>query len=286
MKYLTLFLLLISVIAVAQKPAYRIVDKAGKDIDWVAFIDKLATADIVFIGEYHNNPICHWMEYEITSALYAKKDGKLVLGAEMFEADNQMLLDEYITGKIKQSSFEAEAKLWDNYETDYKPLIEFAKEHGLKFVASNIPRRYASMIAGGGFEVLDSLSTEAKKLIATLPIEYDPTVACYKKMLEMGGMGMKHTSENLPKAQAAKDATMAHFILHNMKTGHLFIHYNGSYHSDYSEAIVWYIKKKSPATKTIVVSVSELTNMMNPTTEDLEKGDFTILVPENMTNTY
>lgn len=286
MKYLALLLLLISVNVVAQKPAYRIVDKEGKDITWDAFIDKLAATEIVFIGEYHNNPICHWMEYEITAELYAKKDGKLVLGAEMFEADNQMLLDEYISGKIKQNSFEDEAKLWPNYETDYKPLIEFAKEHGLKFVASNIPRRYASMVAGGGFEVLDSLSADAKKLIAPLPIDYDPNIPCYKKMLEMGGMGMKHTSENLPKAQAAKDATMAYFIMQNMKPGYLFIHYNGSYHSDYSESIVWYIKKNSPATKTIVISVSELTDMMHPTAEDLEKGDFTILVPETMTKTY
>ncbi|PKP05369.1 MAG: iron-regulated protein [Bacteroidetes bacterium HGW-Bacteroidetes-6] len=286
MKYVAFLFLLISISVAAQKPAYRIVDKAGKDVSWDVVVDKLAVADIVFVGEYHNNPICHWMEYEITAALYAKKDGKIILGAEMFESDNQMLLDEYIAGLIKQNSFEDEAKLWNNYETDYKPLVEFAKEHDVKFVASNIPRRYASMVAGGGFEILDTLSVGAKKLIAPLPIEYDPGLPCYKKMLEMGGMGMKHTSENLPKAQAMKDATMAHFILQNMKPGYLFIHFNGSYHSDYSEAIVYYIKKKSPETKTIVISVSELDDIMHPATEDLDKGEYTILVPSTMTKTY
>lgn len=245
----------------------------GKEVGWTSFVDQLASADIVFIGEYHNNPICHWMEYEITAALHEKKNGKIVLGAEMFETDNQLLIDEYLAGKIKQKNFEDEAKLWNNYQTDYKPLIEFAKEKKLTFVASNIPRRYASMVAAGGFEALDSLSADAKKLIATLPMAYDENLNCYKSMMSMGGMGGGHANANLPKAQAAKDATMAHFIMQNMKPGHTFIHYNGSFHSDYSEGIAWYIKKKNPALKVVVISVSEVEDVLKPAPEDLNKGD-------------
>jgi len=286
MKYLSFFLLLFSLSATAQKPAYMLATPTGKEIGWTAFIDQLASADIVFIGEYHNNPICHWMEYEITAALHEKKNGKIVLGAEMIETDNQFLLDEYLSGKIKQKNFEDEAKLWNNYQTDYKPLIEFAKEKKLTFVASNIPRRYASMVAAGGFEALDSLSADAKKLIATLPMAYDENLNCYKSMMSMGGMGGSHANANLPKAQASKDATMAHFILQNMKPGHTFIHYNGSFHSDFHEGIAWYIKKKNPALKIIVISVSEVEDVLNPAPEDLNKGDYTILVPVTMTKTY
>ncbi|MPM46701.1 hypothetical protein SDC9_93407 [bioreactor metagenome] len=241
---------------------------------------------MVFIGEYHNNPICHWMEYEISSALNEKKGGKIILGAEMFESDNQLMLDEYLSGKIKQKNFEDEAKLWNNYQTDYKPLIEFAKEKGLKFVATNIPRRYASVVAAGGFEALDSLSAEAKKFIAPLPITYDENLNCYKSMMSMGGMGSGHANANLPKAQAVKDATMAYFLMQYFKTGYTFIHFNGSYHSDNKEGIVWYVKKKNPALKIVVISVSEVDDVLNPAPEDLNKGDYTILVPANMTKTY
>ena len=62
----------------------------------------------------------------------------------MFETDNQLIIDEYFSDLIKESSFESEVRLWKNYATDYKPLLNFAKQNGLKFVASNIPRRYAS----------------------------------------------------------------------------------------------------------------------------------------------
>src|SRR5665647_527370 len=88
--------------------------------------------------------------------------------------------DRYFAGIIKESSFESEVRLWKNYGTDYKPLLNFAKENDLKFVASNIPRRYASVVAAGGFEALQKVSPEELKFIAPLPVEYDPELACYK----------------------------------------------------------------------------------------------------------
>jgi uncharacterized iron-regulated protein len=286
MKYIFLVLFCISINSFAQKPAYSLVTQSGKEMGWNSFIEQLANADIVFLGEYHNNPICHWLEYEISSALFEKKSGKIIMGAEMFESDNQLILDEYLNGKIKQRNFEEEAKLWNNYKTDYKPLIEFAKEKEVNFIATNIPRRYASMVAAGGFEALESLSPEAKNHIAPLPVDYDENLSCYKNMMNMGGMGGSHANANLPKAQAAKDATMAFFIIKNIKPKYTFIHYNGSYHSDYGEGIAWYIKKKNPALKIVVISVSEVTDILNPAPEDINKGDFTILVPESMTKTY
>ena len=137
----------------------------------------------------------------------------------MFETDNQLLIDEYFADIIKEASFEKEVRLWENYQTDYKPLIRFAKQNGLKFVASNIPRRYASVVASGGFEALRKLSPEALKYIAPLPVEYDPELPCYKEMLSMdaaiGGTMEKKVNENLPKAQAIKDATMAKSVVNS-----------------------------------------------------------------------
>lgn len=100
---------------------------------------------MVFFGELHDNPVAHWLELEITKDIHTDKGKDLILAAEMFETDNQLIIDEYFSDIIKESSFEKEVRLWKNYQTDYKPLISFAKENGLRFVASNIPRRYASI---------------------------------------------------------------------------------------------------------------------------------------------
>jgi len=286
-----LFLLFLSSSLPAQdKPAYKVFTSEGKKADYADILKEAIKADVVFFGELHDNPITHWLELEITKELFAGKGKNLILAAEMFETDNQLLIDEYFTEVIKESSFESEVRLWKNYATDYKPLLNFAKQNGLKFVASNIPRRYASVVASGGFEALQKISPEGLRYIAPLPVEYDPELACYKDMLSMGSsiggtMGGK-VSENLPKAQAIKDATMAKSIVNNWQKGQMVIHYNGSYHSDRHMGIIWYLNKYNPSIKvaTITTALQDDIDKMN----DEQKGmaDFVIVIPSSMTKTY
>jgi uncharacterized iron-regulated protein len=286
-----LFMLALSLQSFSQdKPAYKVYTGDGKKADYEDLLKVAMKADFVFFGELHDNPIAHWLELEITKSLFAEKGEKLTLAAEMFETDNQLLIDEFLGGIIKETSFETEVRLWKNYGTDYKPLMTFAKTNGLKFIASNIPRRYASVVSGGGFEALQKLSPEALKYIAPLPVEYDSTLACYKDMLsmggEIGGTMSKKVSSNLPKAQAIKDATMANSIVNNWKKGQTVIHYNGSYHSDRYMGIIWYLNKYNPSVKvaTITTVLQDDINKM----EDDNKGqaDFVIVIPSSMTRTY
>src|SRR5690606_9602799 len=102
-----------------------------------------------------------------------------------FEADNQLLLDEYLSGLISQKSFEEEARLWKNYKTDYKPILEFAKKHRIRVVATNVPRRYANSVYHDGFGVLDQLSPQALRFLPPLPIQMDTTQFSYMELLKM-----------------------------------------------------------------------------------------------------
>lgn len=288
-KYTKFGILLLSVLLLAMKgdkQAYKIFDADGKSVKYKNLLKDAIEADVVFFGELHNNPISHWLQLELTKDVFAGKQSNLVLGAEMFESDNQLILDEYLSGQIKTKNFEDEARLWNNYKTDYKPLVEFAKEKNLPFIATNIPRRYASLVNKKGFEGLDSLSNEAKKWIAPLPVNYDPEVNCYKSMIEMmGGMG-GHVTENIPKAQAIKDATMAHFILENRSEGKTFLHYNGSYHSDDFEGIVWWIKQAKPDLNILTITTVEQDTISALSEESFGVADYIIAVPSDMTKTY
>lgn len=267
-------------------PAYQFFNEKGKKADYTKVVKEALEADIILFGELHNNPVCHWLQLELTKDLYAGIGDRLVLGAEMFEADNQLILNEYLSGTIKESNFESEAKLWNNYNTDYKPLVTFAKDNGLPFIGTNIPRRYAAVVNKGGFEALKELSHEAKAFIAPLPFPYDPDLKGYKGMIEMmGGMG-GHVTENLPKAQASKDATMAHFILENWKPGQIFIHYNGTYHSKDFEGIVWYLHQKNPDLKVLTIDTIELEEMDNLDKEQKGTATFVLGIPSTMTKTY
>lgn len=265
------------------KTAYAVFTKDGKATTYDEMIKQLSEADVVFVGELHNNPICHWLELEVTKSLY-ETNKNMVLGAEMFEADNQLLLDEYVTGVVPEKQWKAEAKLWPNHATDYHPLVNFAKDNHLKFVATNIPRRYSNVVYKSGFEGLKELDKQTKAWMAPLPIEYDPELPGYKKMVGMMGSG--HGTENLPKAQAMKDATMAYFINKNIVKDGIFVHYNGRYHSDNHEGIVWYLKKYNKKLKIMTISSAEQANP--DVLEDGNKGiaDFIVTIPSSMTKTY
>lgn len=286
----TKIFLLLSVFALTvamknDKPAYKLFNSEGKQVKYKTLLKNALESDIVFFGEMHNNPICHWLQLELTSDIFEKKGELLVMGAEMFETDNQLILDEYLNKLIKTKNFENEAKLWPNYKTDYKPLVEFAKENNLDFIATNIPRRYASVVHKKGFEGLDSLNREAKVLIAPLPVKYDPELNCYKNMLKMMG-GMGHVNTNLPKAQAIKDATMSHFILENLSEGTLFVHYNGTYHSNDFEGIVWYLKQENSDLKILTIASAEQKEIEKLSDEYLNIANYVLVIPENMTKTY
>ncbi len=267
-----------------DKPAYSLFNKEGKEVKYEKMLKQAEDADIVLFGESHDNPVSHWLQLELTKDLYNSKKNKLVLGAEMFETDNQLILDEYLNGQISQSNFESEARLWPNYQTDYKPLVEFAKKNKLRFVATNIPRRYASIVNSKGFEGLDSLSAEAKVFLPPLPVKYDPELNCYKSMMEMEGMG-SHVTPNFPKAQAIKDATMAYFILKNWSKGKTLIHYNGSYHSENFESIYWYLKQANPDLNIVTIHTVSQEDVSDLLDENKGRADFTICVVEDMTKT-
>lgn len=268
----------------SDKPAYILFSKEGHTVKYSKMLKDIQSADIVLFGESHDNPISHWLELELAKDLFELKKENLVLGAEMFETDNQVILNEYLDSLISRTSFESEARLWPNYKTDYKPLLEFANKNQLKFIATNVPRRYASLVNKKGLEALEVLSTEAKTFLPPLPIDYDSTLNCYISMMEMEGMG-PHITENFPKAQAIKDATMAHFMLKGWSAGKILLHFHGSYHSENFESIYLYLKNENPNLKIITLSTVSQEDVSKLTEENTGKADFTICVDKNMTKT-
>lgn len=270
----------------ADKPAYLLYDRHLKATDYASLLRQAGQADVVLFGELHNNPVCHWLQRELAGDLLA--DGrKMVLGAEMFEADNQLVLDEYLNGTINAQQLEAEAKVWPNFRTDYKPLVDFARENRLPFVATNIPRRYAGVVARKGLGELENLSPEARKSIAPLPVEVDLQLPGYAALLKMGGPhGSAMSGENMARAQAVKDATMACFILKNRKPGSVFLHVNGSYHSEHFEGISWYLRKAEPSLKIVTIATTEEKNIAAPAEAKPDLADFVLTVPESMTKTH
>ena len=298
-------LLLLSFLFVAfrsDKPAYQLYTPTLKVTTYAKLLHQAADADVVLFGELHNNPICHWLELQLAKDIQARKKGDLVLGAEMFETDNQAALTHYIQGQTTAKELATQARLWDNYETDYKPITDFAREQHIPFIATNVPRRYARLVSRQGLSALDTISAEAKSQMAPLPLTVDLTLPGYKAMMDMmsepghGATGSPaHSTSaattglpaaNFARAQAIKDATMAHFILQNLKPGQTFLHLNGDYHSKNFEGIVWYLRQQRPNLKILTLSSVEIPDTDKPNRDNRNLADFVLAIPEDMTKTY
>ncbi len=287
---LTFFLLLACVfVSFSQdKPAYQLYKNNGKVAKYDKMIKDLAKSDMVFFGEYHGNPISHWLQLEMSKSFYEIKGEKLFFGAEMFENGNQLVINEYLKGLYTEDKMLPEVtQLWRNYKTDYKPLLEFAKEKKLRFIATNIPRRYASMINNMGIDALKELSPEALKMIGPdLEKYFDPTVKAYAEMADMMEGHVPPNMLNIQTAQASKDATMAHFSLQNYMPEDFLFHFQGYYHSNYGQGIIWWINKIQPGFK--IKSVTTLTESEWEEMTDDEKAtiaNYIIVVSDSMTLT-
>lgn len=283
-----LILAFLSPITAQNKPAYQLFKSNGKSAKYEKMIKDLAESDMVFFGEYHTNPISHWLQLEVSKSLFEIKGDKLFFGAEMFENGNQLVLNEYLQDFYPEDKMLPEiTQLWGNYKTDYKPLVDFAKDNKLRFIATNIPRRYASMLNKKGMDALKELSPEALEMISPdLEKHFDPTVKAYAEMADKMGGHVPPSMLNIQIAQASKDATMAHFSLKNFNPGDLLLHFQGSYHSNYNQGIIWWINQIQPG-----LNIKSITTVMESEWDEMSKedraeiADYIIVVADNMTMT-
>src|ERR1044072_6561206 len=155
--------------AQAPAPHYRAFDSKGNAVTIQAIVDSLERADVVFAGETHYNAMAHIVDaYQLRRAVEtygtaSTRRRAVALSLEMFERDVQTILDEYLAGLITERHFLLSSRPWRNYETDYKPLVDYAREHHLPVIAANAPARYVSRVSSQGPDSLKSLPQVAVK---------------------------------------------------------------------------------------------------------------------------
>jgi uncharacterized iron-regulated protein len=270
-----------------NEQAFVIYNSKGKETNFRALAKHAKQANFVFFGEFHDNPISHWLQFELTKSLFLSKGNDLVLGFEMFEQDQQLILNDFVSGNISEKQFSDSCRLWPNYETDYKPLVDFAKENNLVCLADNIQRKYASLLFKKGRKSLDTLSPDIKAQMVDVNFPVDTTLSQYREIRSMGG---EHMGINMIEAQAIKDATMAKFIWNGIKNeNNLVLHFNGAFHTDFYQGIIWYLKNDkrwTPDKKVITVTTVSQKEIDKLDKEHFGRADFIICVPESMTKTH
>lgn len=236
--------------------------KNNQFISYEDMISDLRDFKLIFIGETHNNVYAHRFQLKILKSLFKKvKKNKIALGMEMFERDVQKYLDLYINNDITEEEFKEKTRPWTNYESDYKPLIEFARRQKLKVLALNAPRRIARLVARHGKDKLNSLSISDKLYIANKVDYEDSDYATYfYSMLPKGHhKGHSKKMKQYLEASALKDDTMAESIVKFFRKSenkdHSMMVVNGKFHSDYGIAIPKRVKNRMDLETAIITII-------------------------------
>lgn len=241
--------------------SFTVYDAQGQTTELAAVCDALGDADVVFLGERHNDATAHALQLELMAVadIAAKQaDRPLVLAMEMIETDVQTVLNEYLRDEIRERDWLAAGRPWGNYETDYKPLVEFAKSKGARVVGTNAPGRYVSLVSRrGGVAVLDSLSAHAKAWLPPLPLAPPSDALANKFTALMGGMshGSGPTVEGMLAGQNLRDVSMATVTARALGGNALVVHVNGSFHSENRLGIPEHLARLAPTARQLVVTM-------------------------------
>lgn len=244
---------------------------------------ELQGANVVFIGEYHSHSASHLLQMQLLTALHATNPA-LLLSMEQFTRDKQPLLQQYLNNEIGEQTLIKQGDAWNNYQSDYRPLVEFAREQQLPVIAANAPINLVRCVAKQGPEVISKLSKEKQNWIAS-DVTSSSTEYQQKFIAAMGGHGSKHHKKGKQEAehaapvklsnsfyaQLARDNTMAESIYQALKKSpnSLVVHTNGAFHSDSHLGTVDALKRLDPNLKIKVVSPQFINESI-----DWNKGDY------------
>jgi len=261
MRMIIISLLLLLCTSLLMASDYRIIDtKTGKTATVSDMAKAMKKSAVIYFGEFHDNSIVHALELDFLKAMF-EQNPRLIVSFEMFERDTQSYIDMYIKGEMTEVDFLLNSRPWGNYQTDYKPLLDFAKTNSLTVIAANVPRPIAGKVVRSGANFRDQLSEREQSYAAvklnTWDDEYKEKFMQTMESTKMHGMpGDANLYENMYLAQCLKDDTMAESIL--MYLGKdpksKVIHFNGDFHSNGYLGTVQRVQNRQPKLRQAVIS--------------------------------
>jgi uncharacterized iron-regulated protein len=277
------------IIAAAYVPE-RVYDTQRKTFtDFESMLADLVRADVVFVGEQHNDPNTHALELAVIEGLL-RRHAAVGVAMEMFERDVQAALDEYVRGVSSEEKFLAASRPWPRYATDYRPIVELAKMNHLAVIASNLPRRIATEVSKNGMPTVERLGNDrglaARDLQCATSGDY--YTRFMKQMGEHPPAGDPKASETQTRndrfflAQCLKDETMAESVAEAFRNARdpraTIVHFNGAFHSDYGQGTAERTRRRLPGRRVAVVSVIpvEDIDMVAPDEDDLKQADYLV----------
>ncbi|BEU02341.1 hypothetical protein OAG1_11410 [Agarivorans sp. OAG1] len=243
-----------------------------------ALAKQLADSQVILFGEYHSHPAIHLAQLRLLEALYQQQN-QISLSMEQFNRSQQALLDSYLANEIGEEWLIKQTKAWDNYRSDYRPLVEFAKDKQLTVVAANAPREHVRCIGQQGLGYLEGLEESERSKLAQDFSTNDP--AYQQRLFGNAHHGDSEQSKNHFFAMLAWDETMAESIALQLQsqTTQQVMHTVGNFHIEQRQGTYSRVEQRLEGKKVsslVTINHSEFVELSEQQKQAL--GDYLIVV--------
>ena len=259
----------------AQVPPYRLVTAEGVEERTLQdLLPELARKRVIYVGETHSVYGHHLLQLAVIRGLY-EQGVDLAIGMEFFQQPFQKWLDAWIAGELSEAEMLEKTQWYDRWRFDYRlyrPLLRFAREHGIPIIALNVPRELTDKVSQKG---LAGLSRDER---AQLPAEIDRSDQAYRQRLhEVFSRHQKNDESRFERfldVQYSWDEGMAERIAdylraHPEKT---LVVLAGSGHLAYGSGIPNRVARRLPVSSVILLPAD--------TNDEPEKADYLVGVEQ------
>jgi len=261
-----------------DSPAVYITDnRTDGRLELAQLVERLKSADVIFLGEKHDNDAGHQFQLEVIQASHAA-GCDLAIGMEQFERDVQGAVDDYLAGKISEEEFLAVSRPWKNYPEHYRAIVEFAKANRLPILAGNLPRKLATAVSEGKTLEPHQMAFSARSTSAPKDRYWDNFVRTMQGHMGADGNEMMI---KFYASQCAKDDAMAEAITDHLVTNRhrprKVVQLCGHFHSDYGLGTVARVQSRLPLVSSVVVTMEMIPEAgTKPADKEWDRANFTL----------
>lgn len=171
-----------------QKQVFKVSDQ--KTVSYAEMIDDFGQAQVIFVGETHDNQAHHRLQLDIIKALHAS-GRPLAVGFEMFTAKSQPFLDRWVSGNISQDDFvRVYYENWNFAWPLYRDILLSVRDNKIPAIGLNVEPAITRKVSMYGFAALTK--EELEKLPSDVGCAVDKRYMDFiRRAYEMHGHGEK-----------------------------------------------------------------------------------------------
>lgn len=269
----------------------------GSVVPWENLVEQALAADVIVLAEQHDDALAHRFQATLTGVIASR--GPVAVCMEMFERDEQALVDAYLAGGISKKTLmdvtdSADWGAKGKWEEFYQPIVEAAREHKAPVVAANAPRRFTRLGRLESFEALAGFATAyPNQFVVPAPIEQSGYFERFKATMTHHGAppakGKKEEAHAMPaftedqitgmfRAQQVWDATMADSVVKAWRAHGKAMLMVGQFHTDHDGGLLLRMKAAAPEAKILTISLDKAESAALRE-EDKGRADFVVYRP-------